>query len=569
MSEPVVVPQQGDISLPTESEVQVQALQNGRKTFGIVNVAPVEYEKCIMISLMFFVISYAYALLRELKDTFIITKQLPASISVLKLYWVPPISIVASTIVQKAFMKYSVGTVLLAFVTGYTFYFLLFGFAIMPLSSSLEPSIHVLGDFFTDEKMKFRGLQAAGAFLLTLTCWTSTLHFIAAEIWGSMILSLLFLTYANEICPFKQYLRFIPIIYIFSNLALVFSFFTVKLYSYITGLFGYRGRQWVLNIFVGGLLSACCGIILVVGYYIQNKVMATPLFIVETQKKKKKKVKVSFTDGFKMMFKSKLVLSLCIMTLCYNLGTNMVESCYKSCVNVYSRQAGDSANDIMEFLALQQILVGSIVIVLLVTPFSRLIDTMGWRFMGLIPPALSCGAFLATFFMAMKNTGAEGTNLGFINSMFADSNWDNVKLKRLYVEMLIGLVSACIFKITKYAAFDIAKEILSARIAGDLRPRFKAIYDGVCGKFGKAMGALLLQVCNLIGNTSDIRGASFLYILASSFIVLLWCLVVIYLARKYDESIRTGENVDIDLFEGHKGAFDDLQDVAPTVQAAA
>jgi len=121
----------------------------------------------------------------------------------------------------------------------------------------------------------------------------------------------------------------------------------------------------------------------------------------------------------------------------------------------------------------------------------------------------------------------------------------------------LGLLCVALFKITKYAAFDIAKECISMRINIKYRARFKGIYDGVCGKLGKAGGALLQIICNFLCNTNDIRESSFAYFMISFIIILLWFYFVFYLAGKYDESIRNDKDVDIDLFSGQKGFSDD------------
>merc|ERR1711953_1464341 len=81
-------------------------------------------------------------------------------------------------------------------------------------------------DQMSDQKMEFKGVISAAAVMMTITCWTGTLHFIASEVWGTLILSLLFTQLFNEICPERQFKRFIPVVYLISNLGLLLSAFT-------------------------------------------------------------------------------------------------------------------------------------------------------------------------------------------------------------------------------------------------------------------------------------------------------------------------------------------------------
>ncbi|KRH93577.1 ATP:ADP Antiporter (AAA) Family [Pseudoloma neurophilia] len=544
-------------NLPTETQVEEEARAIGRKTFNIWNVAPRECPKLLLMSTQFFLISYVYAILRELKDAFTLKRQLAASIQVMKLWFVPPVSIVASLTVAKLLSYASNRKILMGALCLYAAYFLFYGFIILPYQDKIEPSVHRVGDVFHDSKMKFRGIESLAAVIVTFTCYTSTVHFIMSEVWGSAVLSLLFLSFVNDVCPFKQFIRFIRILYISSNLALIFSFLTIKGFEFYDEKLSFIGKGWLLiGMFV--FLSFVVLIVVLLGYIFKIKNFDAPLFIVESEKKKKK-VSVSFGEGIRLMFKSKLVLAICCMTLAYSIGTNMAETNYKSCLDKIAKNERQSTTQIAGFLAYQQVIVGVIVIILLCTPFARLIQIFGWTTMGLVPSVAAFFSFLAVFSLATINTGIDGRNMRFINAIFLSFDISNEKTNNwLYSELYVGLVAASCFKITKYAAFDIAKEAISMRINRKYRARFKGIYDGVCGKLGKAGGSMLSAGCNLFMNANDIRSSSLIYFCLSMVLVAAWVYVIIYLGGKYYTSIKNDEDIDIDVIGGKKGsAFDD------------
>lgn len=547
---------QNSRNLPTEEQVESEAKRAGEKTFGILPIAKIERKKFIIMSFQFFLISFIYAVLRELKDTFTLSRQLPASIAVLKLAFVPPVSIFASTMIAKLLTITSNRKILMYLLIGYVIYFFFYGIVILPFQEEIEPSTHLAGDLFSDEKMSFKGVQSLAAVIVSFTCWTSTLHFIAAEIWGSAVLSLLFMSFSNDVCPFGQFIRFMPRFYIFSNVALIFSFGTIQGYTGFIKSCTFYQKALCLRVFFVVLGVLAFGIF-ALGYYLKACNLTDPLFIIKGEQIKKKKQKVGFTQGIKLMFKSKLVLAICAMTLAYNIGTNMIESNFKTVLAAAKKSgAGTDSASIMKFLSYQQIIVGTIVIILLITPFSRLIQIFGWFTMGIVPPFSALLGFICVFCIAIYNTSVDGSNIWFMNRLFESPNMTEAqKASWIKIEVYLDLLFAALFKITKYAAFDMAKETISMRINKKYRARFKGIYDGVCGKLGKAGGALLLLVCNIILNTNDIRESSLIYLSFSLVIFFIWFFVVKYLANKYEESIRKNQDIDIDLIG--KGGFDD------------
>lgn len=543
-------------NLPTETEIEAEAKRVGRITFNIYNIAPIEKWKFIIMALQFFLISYIYAILRELKDAFTLKRQLPASIQVMKLFFVPVVSIIASGTIATLLNYYSNRRILMGALMAYAIYFVFYGVVILPLQETIEVSIHFVGDLFSDSKMVFRQIESFAAIMVTFTCWTSTLHFVMSEIWGSAVLCLLFMSFANDVCPFKQFIRFIPLFYISSNVALIFSFGTIKVFEYCDGFLSYQAKEWFLSgMFL--FLGAIAAFIFLLGLIFKNKALDAPLFVVESEKKKKK-TKVPFMEGVKLMFRSRLVLAICFMTLSYNVGTNMVETNYKTALQTFSKKSNFSTAQIAGFLAYQQVIVGSVVAILLCTPFARLIQICGWTTMGMVSPISASIGFFAVFSFAAFNTSLDGKNFSILNAMASSHTFKPEFLTSLlFYEVVLGLITASCFKITKYAAFDIAKETLSMKINKKYRARFKGIYDGVCGKFGKAGGSLLSWICNAIKNSNDIRDSSAIYLILSLFIIIIWISVVLYLGRLYRDSVKNECDIDIDLIGGKKGLIDD------------
>jgi len=99
------------------------------------------------------------------------------------------------------------------------------------LQSLVEPSKFKSIDPFADKKMEFMGLEWIRAVYLVFMCYTTTIIYLFAELWGSCVLSFLFLSFTNSICTKKQTFRYTPLLLVFSNIALVLSGFSMQLIS--------------------------------------------------------------------------------------------------------------------------------------------------------------------------------------------------------------------------------------------------------------------------------------------------------------------------------------------------
>lgn len=81
-----------DNNFPTEEELEHEALTRFTDILDIYKIARAEDKKLFCISAMFFLIIYIYFVSKDLKDEFVISRQTPASISILKVFWIPLIA---------------------------------------------------------------------------------------------------------------------------------------------------------------------------------------------------------------------------------------------------------------------------------------------------------------------------------------------------------------------------------------------------------------------------------------------------------------------------------------------
>lgn len=534
-------------NLPTESEVEIEACQHTNVFGSIFRVAKCERPMFFRMATMFFIIAYVYSIMRNAKDAFVLDKQEQASMTFLK-NAITFISIFSVMLLQYLFTKTRISNILMTMTIIYGIYFIVFAWILNPLHEIIEPSKFLSIDAFGEGKLEYRKLKILYALSLIFNFWVTSLFYIASELWGNIVLSLLFLSFSNDVLTFKQSLRFIPLFFIASNIGLFLSGITMLALGKVIDHAPYIINQYALPTvftFIGIITFSCAYI----HYKLEKDILSKPIFVVEGVQTKRTKAKVGMIEGLKHCFQSKLLMQMCFIVLSYNITVNIIDSLFKKAMKVKSiadNRATDSFTMISE--AQNQMITASCVIVILCTPFSRLVQSIGWLFAGGVSPLFASITSLIVLSLAIYNTSVEKTiTFNLFQTIF--SGFSN---NYLTIEFHVGRFSSAGFKVMKYAFFDVAKEALSMRINKDKRATYKAVYDGVVGKLGKGMNSLISLGLFTLFNTDDVRAVSFCLLIISITFLLMWFNGVIYLSKKYEESVATNENIDLDYFNKGK-----------------
>lgn len=536
--------------LQTEEEIEQEANARFTGLLAIYRAAKVEDRKLLSISFMFFLIVYVYSVSKDLKDAFIIGRQVPASISVLKVFWVPPIATFFSLLVSKLSVRMRNETVLKFFLYGFTGYFLLYGlFVPFFRDSLLEANRMGMYDLLSDGKMAFKDFVAFGASIMTFTSWTGTLHFIASEVWGTIVLSLLFMQMFNEICSEKQFKRFLPIVYCISNSGLLLSAATSFGINTAINRIEYNYR-WMFFSAIFVVMGVASATLLFMQNYLFNVVL--PVQICRNESKREKKgprATVGFVEGLKMVFSTQVIVALCTMVLGYNILMIMNESSYKSCQSeVAKERKKDREGSVLRNKCIEEAITSVLVMGFFISPGRNAINWIGWTKYAMITPLCATVASILILGLALVTTGCRGQNLKFISNLFGKNpSAQEFSKTTIAIEQYCGIILTSILKVFKYVAFDISKEYFAKRIDIVYRARFRAVYDGICARFGKAAGSILQLVCNQLFNTLDIRQASFPYLILCGFLLFGWFSAVIYLGKKYNKSVERDDWVELNL----------------------
>ena len=144
-------------------------------------------------ALLFFFINFTYTVLRDTKDSLIVTA--PGSgaeaIPFLKLWGVLPFAILFMLFYSKMSNVFSKPKLFYTMISIFMAFFAIFALFLYPNRDALHPTE-------LSDKMQAFLPQGFKGLVANFRNWTFALFYIMAELWGSVALSLLFWGFAND-----------------------------------------------------------------------------------------------------------------------------------------------------------------------------------------------------------------------------------------------------------------------------------------------------------------------------------------------------------------------------------
>ncbi|KAF7702908.1 ADP,ATP carrier protein 1 [Cucumispora dikerogammari] len=536
----------------TEDPIEIEAEQRGRRTYGMFPIANSEILKIVCFGLISLFLSFAHSSSRELKDSYFLEVMPSSFISYMKLVLVLPLNIIVNLSISVLLDKYSLQNIFAAVTLFYTIYFLVMGIVLIPLRHSLQISVLTTIDITSDSKIKFFGI-AINMILpiyFIVTNWIVSLNSCLVEIFSSALNSFLMYAYFNTTCGVQQFKRFIPIIFICCNIGTIVSGFCLMFITNVAKNMSYQKSQ---SIFCSGfiLVGVFCFAALCLQYVVNKYYPA------ENKRSLKKKEMPGIIDSLKVLLGSRVILAFSATVLFYNFMVNIVEIEYKANIQRYQSLYLNGSESMQQvslgFQSKALLITGIVSTVIMMSPLKYSVNVFGWTLTGLATPVF--------FFLSSSVVFV----LGIIN--FSRSSTDNedaltIKMARMFnishVEpletlafMKKSILCACIFvaltKAIKYSFFDVCKEAFSMEIDKNERSKYKAIYDGVCGKLGKSMSSVYLISCKGLFGANNTEEFTPVSVIVAGVIIVIWTVLVIYIGKVYKRSVVSNKPMDLGL----------------------
>lgn len=471
-----------------------------------------ELKKLLPLFFMFFLISFNYTILRDMKDTLIITA--PGSgaeaVPFLKGWGVLPFAVLFMLIYAKLSNKLGKAALFYATLTPFLVFFTLFALVLYPYRDSLHPT--EFADYLqANLPQGFTGLIAL------LRNWTFALFYILSELWGSVALSLLFWGFANDIMKVTEAKRFYTVLMVGANLALIVSGPLIQITSQIKNRVPEGVDAWGITLNILMSLVVLGGLAVIGLYYwVQKNVLTDPRFYnpEEQVKVKKSKPKMSIVESFKFLMRSKYIGCLALLVMSYGVCINIVEVTWKSQIQLQY----PNPNDYMAFMGGFSFFTGIFTTLMTLFVGGNIIRKLGWGFAATTTPVvlLVTGAAFFTFVIFREHLAGAISALG---------------TTPLFMAVVLGMVQNILSKSTKYVLFDPTKEMAYIPLDQESKVKGKAAVDVVGARLGKSGGSFLQQGLILsfgsIAAVTPILGAVLLGI------TLVWLMAVRSLNRQF------------------------------------
>ncbi len=474
--------------------------------------------------MIFFFILFNYTCLRNIKDSLIVTNTGAEALSYLKLFCVTPSAILFMLIYAKASNILSNEHLFYATLSPFIVFFGLFAFVIYPHREWFHPAVETISAL----QAQFPALHWP---LALLGVWSYALFYVLAELWGSTLISLSFWQFANQITRVSEAKRMYAFFGLMAQFSLILTGVLGDYFSDVKDRLpeGVDSWQFSLNWLMG--IVVAFGIATMLIYrWVYKHVLTDKRFYdkPELPGVKKGKKKAGLWQSMKTIFTSPYLGLIAMLVICYGISVNLIEGLWKSQLKLqYANE-----NDYNTFMSRYTIWTGLASIVMLIIG-GNILRVCSWVVAAMSTPMI--------FFV--------GGTAFFSFIVFSEQLTDvlvRMGTSPVAVAVISGAIIVLISKATKYALFDLTKEMAYIPLDEEMKVKGKAVVDVVGGRLGKSGGAFIQVVLfSIVSSVIGIKATFYQIVpyLFGCFIVIciLWILSVKALGKRVEAANKAAK----------------------------
>ncbi len=473
-----------------------------------------EQRKILPMLGMLFFIGFNYSILKCLKDSIVVTASGAEVIPFIKVWVMLPSAFAMTFLFTKLTNRFSQERVFYIFTLGFILAFLLFAFVIYPLGDKLHP--HRLADWMESLlPAGFRGMISLFRY------WTHTLFYVLSELWGIVIMTVLFWGFANEVTKVQEAPRFYGALGAAANLSSIFAGITANTLtqSVLIKRFLPFGSSWEQTLMLFVTLVSISGLITMALYrWVCQNVLNTAEYesFHKSSFSPKKKKKLSITESFVYLSKSRYLQCIAILVVSYNFVINSVEVVWKDQLRLLYPQPGELFSYLNYLLAVVGVISTTASLFM-----GQIMGSIGWTRTALVTPIsmliTSIGFFFCIIFKEQL-ASYPALTLGF---------------SPLAIAVFFGGAQNVLSRAAKHSVFDATKEMAFIPLDHESKLKGKAAIDGVGSRLGKSGGSLIHQ------------GLLMIFVTLSSSAPLMACVVILVIGAWIVTTLILGKEFDL------------------------
>lgn len=479
-----------------------------------------ELKKFLPMGAIMFFILFNYTILRDTKDSLVITASIDGSavIPFLKIGLVLPASILFVVLYAKLANMMDREKLFYTIVSSFILYFGIFAFFLYPNRELIHPSPETI------RTLKETYPHFQHIFPLWGT-WMYSMFYVISELWGSVMISLLFWQFANEITRTNEAKRFYGLFGLLANVSLICSGFTVRYLSNIRQSLPPEVDAWGVSLNYMMTAVIVSGISIMMIYRWMNiRVLPDPRYYEKAASlgnTKTTKPKLSVIESFKYIFSSKYLGLIAILIVGYGISINLVEVIWKGML----KEQYPNPNDYNSFMGAFSVITG-IVTMTMIMIFKGIVRKFGWFTGAIMTPSvlLITGALFYAFVLFQSHMVPVAAFFGTTT---------------LFMAVILGAIQNIASKATKYSLFDPTKEMAYIPLDQELKVKGKAAVDVIGNSFGKAGGGMISGSLLVITAASNVMMiAPFLVFIVIS-TTITWMFAVNNLSKLYNKALQS------------------------------
>lgn len=471
-----------------------------------------ELKKILPLLFMKFFISFTYGVLTTMKDSFVVTAKGGGAevIPVLKGWVVLPMALGATLLYSKLSNLFRRSILFYGIISFFMVFILLYGFVLYPNLETLSP--HQSADWLLSKLGENNSHWVA-----IYRNWIQSVFFVIAELWGSVVIFLLFWGFVNHICNFNEAKRCYNLFIAGGDLAQIV---TGPLVCYFTGK--YVGEHF------GTALQSLVGFVLFFGlmimalhFLLTRKILKNDERLYQPEAKNQPietKTKLSLIDSLKFIVRSKYLRAIAVMVVAYGLVINLTEVTWKANLKLAYPETGAYQS----FMATVSSSVGVLSFIITMFFSGVIIRRIGWHFSAQMPPIVI--GLTSLIFLTL-----------FINPEWLVPLTNSLGITPLLLIVLFGAFQNISSKVMKYAFFDATKEMSYIPLDQESKVKGKAAIDVVGSRLGKSGAAWIQIVLIQIAGTGSVLSITHFLLPIIGCTVLFWILSVRSLNRQFTQ----------------------------------
>ena len=430
-----------------------------------------ELKKVIPMLVMAFCTSFNYSVLRDTKDTIVVSTIDELALPFLKLFGTLPAAVIFVLMFSKLSNMLRREALFYTVITPFLIFFMVFALFLYPYQEALKPIVFT--SWLIDTLPE--GFHSA---VKCLENWPTALFYIAAELWGSAMLNLLFWEFANEIVKTCEARRFYTIFSLAINSALMFSgglIYEASKLGQRLAPEGVNSFHYSLNAIMGVVLTS--GFIVIGAYWWMNRNVLPDKRFYDPEKavkaKKKPKPKMGVFESLRYLARSRYLLCIAMLVIGYGMCINLVEVVWKGQLKLqYPNEAAYS-----EFLGFFSMCLG-VVATTITLLGGYIIRNRSWAGAASLTPLALLITGVAFFIFIIFRDYLVGA-LAIIGT------------DPLMMAVILGMVQNIASKATKYSFFDPTKEMAYIPLDPESKVKGKAAIDVIGSRLGKSGSAFV------------------------------------------------------------------------------